>query len=145
MRGAVSYGRNYHEDTQVFGPAVEESAAWYEEADWIGLSATPSMTHILNILCYYEDATLPSFICTSVPYMNPGLKSVDGWASVWPLGAPQAIVGSRQAETNAVRMASVRFGGTVPPSVYQNFLNSLNFVDLVYDVLNGTGAGKYFW
>lgn len=43
FRGALAIGEFYAEDSTntVLGPAVEDAAAWYQEANWIGLHATP--------------------------------------------------------------------------------------------------------
>ncbi len=42
-RGAISFGPLLIADANtVIGPAVADAAAWYEQADWFGVSATPS-------------------------------------------------------------------------------------------------------
>jgi hypothetical protein len=42
-RGAISFGPILIADTHtVIGPAVADAAAWYEQADWFGVFATPS-------------------------------------------------------------------------------------------------------
>lgn len=42
FRGAISIGSYLSEKSTVIGPAVADAASWYEQADWIGVMATPS-------------------------------------------------------------------------------------------------------
>jgi hypothetical protein len=43
FRGAISFGPILIADSNtVIGPAVADAAAWYEQADWLGVVTTPS-------------------------------------------------------------------------------------------------------
>jgi len=42
VRGATSFGEYRLFDTRFVGQAIDEAAAWYEQADWIGVHMTPS-------------------------------------------------------------------------------------------------------
>lgn len=132
LRGAISYGLYYHKNTQVFGPAIEEAAAWYEEADWIGVCATPSVSHILDIV--KNDSRLPksqSFVNYPVPFKSKALNAdkMDSWALGWPSCAPNKL----QVYSN-IRSAFIEYGGIVPPIVLPKYLNTLAFIDNVLDV-----------
>ncbi|HLC43352.1 MAG TPA: hypothetical protein VJO34_17215 [Methylomirabilota bacterium] len=52
FRGAVSVGRFYVDDESntVMGTAVTDAAAWYDAADWVGISATPYATLTIQAL-----------------------------------------------------------------------------------------------
>lgn len=50
FRGSVSIGSFYVNDqtNTVMGQAVTDAAAWYEQADWIGVNATPRASLIIE-------------------------------------------------------------------------------------------------
>jgi len=41
LRGALAYGEFYFDTNVVVGPAVADAATWYEQAQWMGVIATP--------------------------------------------------------------------------------------------------------
>ena len=58
FRGSVSLGRFYgvDDDTNtVMGPAVSDAAAWYNQPDWIGISATPHASLFIDSLLEQSD------------------------------------------------------------------------------------------
>lgn len=58
FRGALSAGQFYRVDNQtntIMGPAVSDAAAWFEQADWMGVHATPHAS--LLIASLLQDAT----------------------------------------------------------------------------------------
>jgi hypothetical protein len=51
FRGALALGEFYMGDPQtVLGPAVVDAATWYEQADWVGIHATPHATMSIDAL-----------------------------------------------------------------------------------------------
>lgn len=48
FRGCLSFGRIFVGDQIVIGPAIDEAAQFYELADWIGVSLTPSAIEIIK-------------------------------------------------------------------------------------------------
>jgi hypothetical protein len=52
FRGAISIGSFYVDDATntVMGRAVTDAAAWYNQADWIGITATPYATLLIKSL-----------------------------------------------------------------------------------------------
>jgi len=53
FRGAISVGSFYSVDdttNTVMGPAVSDAAAWYNQPDWIGISATPHASMFIQSL-----------------------------------------------------------------------------------------------
>jgi hypothetical protein len=53
FRGSISVGAFYGVDdgtNTVMGPAVSDAAAWYNQADWIGISATPHASIFIQSL-----------------------------------------------------------------------------------------------
>ncbi len=52
IRGATSYGDFLINDNIMIGPAVDEVAAWYDKANWIGIFQTPSALYQLDLSEY---------------------------------------------------------------------------------------------
>lgn len=126
LRGAISFGTYYRNGNQMFGPAVEEAAAWHEQADWIGISAAPSLSHILDIT---RNPSTPNvngrFVRCHVPYKSGEQRGVEShWALAWPLDAEDA-----SELANEVRSAFIMFSGSVPPAVYPKYQHTLAFID----------------
>lgn len=48
LRGAIAYGEFLYDADVIVGPAVAEAAEWYEEAQWIGVIATPATARAIN-------------------------------------------------------------------------------------------------
>jgi len=48
FRGAIAVGEYILDSSTVLGPALSDAASWYEEADWIGVIATPSCGNLLS-------------------------------------------------------------------------------------------------
>jgi len=63
LRGATSYGYYSVKNNILVGPAIDEVASWYEQADWIGVHMTPSATfrcEANTMVGYWEDYEIPS-------------------------------------------------------------------------------------
>lgn len=83
FRGVVTIGDFYQSETMVIGRAIDEAADWYEQADWIGVSASPSAAMILDKLYRSRpEDVLDRFVPHYVP-MRSGTKE-PGWALAWP-------------------------------------------------------------
>lgn len=52
IRGATSYGGFSIKNNIIIGPAVDEVAAWYDTANWIGVFQTPSAFYRINLSEY---------------------------------------------------------------------------------------------
>jgi hypothetical protein len=51
FRGSISVGEYITEKNTVVGPAVADAAAWYEDADWFGVTLTPSLEfHLISLI-----------------------------------------------------------------------------------------------
>jgi len=91
LRGAVSVGEFTQQDETILGPAISEAAEWYEQAQWIGVVATPSCGSLLSSLAERltrkningEDLVSLSFRQYSVPLKDK--KTLEMWALCWPI------------------------------------------------------------
>jgi hypothetical protein len=89
LRGAISIGEYISDSKTVIGPAVADAAAWYEEADWAGLIATPAtgltiqhLSEEANINLGKEDSYSIMFIKYDVPLKNK--EKINLYVSPWP-------------------------------------------------------------
>jgi hypothetical protein len=124
LRGVVSCGYFYQSQTKVFGPAIDEAAAWYEQADWFGVAATPTLGRRLDVL-HEDHADLTShFVLHRLP-----LKERSGpphWCLNWPAYARRTY-----PDVARIRLleAFADFGGVVAPGVLPKYQNTIEFFD----------------
>ncbi len=78
LRGAISYGRFLSQGNILLGPAVDEVASWYEQADWIGVHLTPSAELQVDTSKFIQPNVLVS---CKLPIKGGGRK---GLACNWP-------------------------------------------------------------
>lgn len=89
LRGALSIGHYIRTENIVLGPAISDAASWYEEADWIGIIATPYCGNHINALeeqfkhnTSGRSILRNSFCQYQVPLKNG--KQKDLWVVSWP-------------------------------------------------------------
>lgn len=82
LRGAISLGEFYMVDDMMIGPAIDESAQYYELPEWVGISATPSIRELLNNLPSDKLDTRTNFVNVNIPLKIGQEKN--GWAINWP-------------------------------------------------------------
>ncbi len=121
FRGVVSAGTFYQADTKIFGPAIDEAAGWYEQAEWIGVSTTPAMSRLLDMYARGGVDVSAYFVPYDVPYKDG--RSLHQWAINWP---SYAMTISPDAETEILD-AFFRHAGPVPPVVNAKYDNTLRF------------------
>lgn len=136
LRGIICAGFYYQDPTRIIGPAIDEAAEWYENSDWIGLAASPSMEMLLNYLDALgerieDESTAPAvsewFVQYEVPWKN-GVRRQNTWAFAWPLYA------TRLYEEEA-RVEILRTFKTHPASIgiasAAKYTHTIAFVDHV--------------
>jgi len=88
LRGAVAVGEYIQDENSVLGPAIADAASWYEQAQWIGIVATPHCGMQLDLL--YETkfrrrrphALDPWYVQYEVPLKEGRRETL--WAVSWP-------------------------------------------------------------
>ncbi len=130
LRGAMSYGWFYQEDTRIIGPAIDEAAAWYEVTDWLGLSATPSVEQYLRIL-QAQGEELPEFLGEwLVPLADGSHKSSrDGWGFLWPQAVLQGRTLGSAELLRVVLEGFIQYSGGVSPGIVYKYDNTLKFLE----------------
>ena len=114
VRGATSLGEFRVDENAYVGPAVDEAAAWYEQANWIGVHLTPSAD-------YAVDGSLRKWDDYDVPMKNgPSARSrCVNWKANW-----SDEVGDADPST---QLKSVfRNMGPILPEFAEKFSNTLS-------------------
>lgn len=121
FRGAVSAGRFFQTGTKLFGPAIDEAASWYEQADWIGVTATPTLARLLDMYALNQVDLSEQFLPYTVPYK--GGRGIDQWALNWPA---YAISTTADPEIEVLD-AFYAHAGAVVPEVAAKYDQTLAF------------------
>ncbi|MCL5957975.1 MAG: hypothetical protein M1358_01445, partial [Chloroflexi bacterium] len=147
LRGAVSVGNFHQSEALLIGPAVDEAAEWYEKADWIGVSAAPSLGFGLEILFGPDQPDVPvldpeqrswrPFVKYKIPTKGEGRRT--GFALNWPSKMLQSSEdGQGKKTTLKARRAKIRrdmllrfAGQPIAPSVLSKYTNTIKFFDLI--------------
>lgn len=132
LRGAMSVGEYIEGGNCVLGPAVADAAAWYEQADWIGVVSTPSC--YFSILTLTESPLPPDtpkdftflkwFVEYDVPLRDGSTKRL--WAIPWPYDVlackiPQAKHGM------VLKAGAILKEMTIPKGTESKYFNSFDF------------------
>lgn len=117
VRGAISFGE-YENDSSVFvGKAVDEAAAWHEQADWIGVHLTPSAEYLFdvnlmnNLWIEYDLPTTKSQLKWRPHCVN--------WTVTW------------KDRENEIRNIKTKFRqlGPISPDIAGKFINTVKFLE----------------
>lgn len=123
IRGCVATGKFYQSgDALITGPAVNEAAAYYELAQWIGISSCPSAYNKIDGLvsgrgCYTK-------------YDIPLKRSVEygGLVVNWPDHYNHEHAGSEEELDNMLRRLEGRLGSTSDISASLKWRNTRDFL-----------------
>lgn len=135
FRGAMSIGKYVESDTHVIGPAVADAATWYEETQWIGVIATPTLGLHLNLLCMLLDKIQPCsshgvFVRYNVP-LHSGRKEM--WAIASPVEYAQQLSREKQRAVTRDEIMEILFQQlciyTAPKGTEDKYSNTIEFFD----------------
>jgi len=131
FRGAVSIGSFYSdgETNTIMGKAVTDAAAWYDQADWIGIAATPQASLLIRS---HEQQNKQDIQNVMIDYPLPmkdhtqiSLRVVN-----WPKGfyvkgvRPQA-----EGEKPRAKCLALLARGGVPKGTEAKYFNTVTFFD----------------
>ena len=91
LRGSLAVGEYIAFENTVIGPAVADAAAWYEDADWFGVTLTPTTEyHLISLIEEWngKDESLDIekwFVEYEVP--RKGSQRRKQWVVSWPYQA----------------------------------------------------------
>jgi hypothetical protein len=145
FRGAVSIGWFYgvsDKTNTVLGPAVSDAASWYNEADWIGINATPQASIFIQSLLEKSKANIDNII---VDYNVPlkarplmGLKVVNWPKAFWVSGLRPP--GSESSRAKLLSFLAQHQAPIGTESKYHNAIAFFEHIVKVQKLLNKTTA-----
>lgn len=108
----------------LIGPAIDNAAEWYEQADWMGVLATPNASYGLDLWDSSGGDVRLAYHKCDVP-MKPGrdgVKSRSLWALAWPRTAADEEGDAQAARARVLSVFAGRPIGIAPTSKYENTL-----------------------
>lgn len=118
VRGATCYGYFTTQNNIMVGPAVDEVASWYEQADWIGVILTPSAMFKIDIEKFIHKKRLWLY---DAPIKQYG--KLETYCCNWP------YVWSFNKYDRSELLQQFLEMGPITPNIYQKFANSIKFFD----------------
>ena len=134
LRGAMSAGEFIlnEKGIRILGPAITDAKEWYEEADWIGVVATPTLG---MKLCLYEEKYLQANDdkCSIFPYFTRHKVPLkDGRKEkMWVLSWPREYIEKHKDTKLSPRLhfLSDMAEFQIPRSASSKYKNTLDFFD----------------
>lgn len=118
VRGATSFGEFDLRDSIFVGKAIDEAAAWHEQADWIGVHLTPSAEYVFT----------PTKLNSAWKQFNPPNKTRLNWS-------PHCVnwVADWSPEQHEIADIKTKFRrlGPIAPEIAAKFANTLAFIGAV--------------
>lgn len=131
FRGSIALGTFYVDDDSntVMGSAVTDAAAWYDKAEWIGISATPHASMVIEALIENSGRDLNRvFIDYQVPFKDGSsqvLKAVN-----WPKGFyVRGVRPVRNHENERAKCLELLSNHGVPKGAERKHANTMSFFD----------------
>ncbi|MBT8545238.1 hypothetical protein G6730_09645 [Polynucleobacter paneuropaeus] len=115
VRGATAYGEFSIQDNIFVGKAIDEAAAWHEQADWIGVHLTPSAEFV------FRGSSITS---AWHPYIPP-LKSKSNY-QLHAVNWKNSWIGDGVESIETLKNKFRKFGPIVP-EIAGKFFNTLDF------------------
>lgn len=132
FRGSLAIGQFHCVDNgtnTVMGDAVSDAAAWYDRADWIGITATPQATLIIQSLCEQEDGDIDRLMVDyEVPLKDQSVCSLK--AINWPKAfTVKGMTPCGPGERPRAKCLSLLAKHGVPKGTESKYSNTVAFFD----------------
>lgn len=134
FRGVFSIGDHYRnaDDGVILGPAIDDAAAWFEQADWIGIHATPHTS--LRLEQWGWGAKIKNFLVIDydIP-MKTGkmrLKAVN-WPKCYLIDDLSPIDKNQDPRKHVLEQLTSR---AIPRGVESKHYNTLEYFDYVHNL-----------
>lgn len=134
FRGALSMG-SFHangETNTVMGPAVSDAAAWYDRADWMGITATPQATLLIRSLIEQSRVNLGHVVVDyPVPLKDqPGgqfhsLKAVN-WPKAFYVHGLRPLAAGEKPKAKCLSLLAAH---GVPKNTESKYFNTIAFFE----------------
>jgi hypothetical protein len=134
FRGAISIGRFYvsSQTNTVMGPAVTDAAAWYDRADWMGITATPQATLLIRAMIKQGGIDLAHVVVDyPVPIKDKADRALHSLKAVnWPKGFHVRGVRPLDAGENPkAKFLSLLAANSVPRDTESKYFNTIAFFE----------------
>jgi hypothetical protein len=131
FRGAIAIGRFYvnARTNTVMGEAVTDAAAWYDRADWIGITATPQATLLIQSLTEQGHGNIERLMVDyPVPFKDRSVLSLK--AVNWPKAFfVRGMTPCAAGEEPRAKCLSLLTRHGVPRGTESKYFNSVAFFD----------------
>ena len=131
FRGAIAIGRFYvnARTNTVMGEAVADAAAWYDRADWIGITATPQATLLIQSLTEQGHQNIERLMVDyPVPLKDRSVLSLK--AVNWPKAFfVRGMTPCAAGEEPRAKCLSLLARHGVPRGTESKYFNSVTFFD----------------
>ncbi|MGB7606670.1 MAG: hypothetical protein WBL93_14460 [Lutisporaceae bacterium] len=123
VRGATCYGYFTTQNNIMVGPAVDEVASWYEQADWIGVILTPSALFQIDMEKFTHKKRLKLY---NAPIKQYGRFETYccNWPYVWDF--------NKYDKSELLKLFLEM--GPITPNIFQKFANTIDFYDKFLDL-----------
>lgn len=121
FRGCISAGTFYKSKRMVIGPTVDEAAEYYDQPQWVGVSAAPSARLRLSALEAQDFPLSHLYLRYDIP-LKDGQIEKNGWALNWTTNGSK--LGSW---TKKLREYYQETQGTIFAQKYKNTLDFLAY------------------
>jgi hypothetical protein len=138
FRGAVGAGRfHINESTNtVMGEAVSDAAAWYEEAQWIGVHCSPRCSLFIDSLLERTTKKTKTQIMVDFDVPLKGGKSCRLKAVNWPrIFLLPKINPWGSKENSRAKLLELLSAHTIPMGVENKYQNTIHFFDRCMELL----------
>jgi hypothetical protein len=130
FRGALSFGEYIFDSNSntVLGPAIADAASWYEEADWLGIIATPSCGFLIDTSSGFNKSRNIDIFKWLVKYPVPlkSGKTLLLFALNWPY---DLFIDEKEVTANS--LLSHIFETNIPKGTESKYFNSMNFLEFI--------------
>lgn len=134
FRGAISIGRFYVslETNTVMGAAVTDAAAWYDRADWMGITATPQATLLIRSMIKQSRSDLDHVVVDyPVPIKDKPDRQFHSLKAVnWPKGFHvRGVRPLEVGENPKAKFLSLLAANSVPRNTESKYFNTIAFFE----------------
>jgi hypothetical protein len=130
FRGALSIGKFYvdGDSNTVMGTAVTDAAAWYDSADWVGITATPHATLVIRGLL--RGSRDLDRLLVDYPVPLKGDTSLDLKAINWPKAFyVKGLRPLKPGEDARAKFLELLTMHRVPKGAESKYFNTVEFFD----------------
>jgi hypothetical protein len=141
LRGVISVGDFWQAENLLIGPAVDEAAEWYEQPDWIGVSAAPSARFGIERMIEQRVIGVSERIGNHFVHYAVPIKTL-GPTNTWALAWPRYVFPKDQTLSARALLLAYFAQQSIGPGANSKYENALRFFDFVANQPVSSDAGS---